>query len=69
VAALPASHIPIAAGVTAYFVAAAIGANWLAMPANFLQIFDGLILSLKCLKEFDDIHDPALDYWLSLYES
>ena len=33
--------------VTADFIAAAVGANWLTVPANFLQILDGLILSLK----------------------
>lgn len=66
IATLPARHIPVTTGVATDTEAAAVWANRLSMPADLFEIFDGLVLSLEILKEFNDIHGPAPDSGLNL---
>ena len=54
--ALPARHIPVAAGMAARADATAVGAMRLAGPAHLFQMLNRLLLGLKGLEDFEDIH-------------
>jgi hypothetical protein len=53
---LPTLASPVTAGVAANRITVTVGANGLPPPPSALKMFNRLFLSLKRLKQLDDVH-------------
>ncbi len=54
--ALPAANLPSVVTMTAGFAPAAIGTHGLPVPPDLLQVGSGLLIVLKRLENFDNVH-------------
>ena len=58
--ALPTLSFAVPAGMTPDMYAFAVWTNWAPAPAGLFQMLNRLLLSLKRLEEFEDVHGVAL---------
>ena len=60
--ALPPANLAVVALMTARRLTFAVWTNGLARPPDLFQIFDGLLVSLEGLEEFDDVHYQCIKH-------